>query len=214
MIDQQIEVDPQVQQTIDRITSAFDDALAMLIARLNRQYGETTKALDAERATLVEEYACIEQASANLKAILPAKQRLLQHEADHLLVEGKSQEAQVKLAEMQKALDASNTMSQRQGQITHRIHEIDAEKKAIARTIFNESYGQCQHIVRGAEHGLFCVLLDGLQSAFFDYQQSTDTGTADNRQRPLIQQGHITGLTADERSIEWRSGQRWYGGRR
>ena len=145
--------------------------------------------------------------------LLPAKARIAQYEADKLTVSGKSEEAKAKLKEMREAERAPETMHARQREIVSRIETIEEEKKAEARRIFQEWYADVQHVIRAAEHGLFIVLLDQLESSFYSYQESTGTGTSDNRQRPLLHQGLIAGLTAPERSIEWRSGQRRYGGR-
>lgn len=143
----------------DRIKSAFDDALATLIAKRDQQYADGIKPLDAEQAALVEEHASIGEAAENLRELLPAREREAQREADGLIVSGQLQEAKAKITEMEQARHAPVAMNERQREISARIHEIDAEKKAIAKRVFEEWYGQLQPVVRAAEHGLFITAL-------------------------------------------------------
>ena len=199
-----------VQPLADRIKSAFDDALAALIARRDQQYADETRALDAEREALVKEHAAIGETAENLRELLPAKAREAQREADKLVLAGKREEARAKIAEMEQAEHAPVAMQEQQREISARIHEIDGEKEAVAKTVFAEGYGACQVVVRVGEKGLF-GLLDGLERSFYAYQDRTNTGTSDNRTRPLVNPGTSSGLTADERSPEWASSQRWYG---
>lgn len=214
IMEQQIQLDPQIQQMADSITSLFSETLVALIERLVLQYEAEIAPLESERKALEEEYAAIEEAAHNLKAILPAKERVAQRAADALLLEGKREEAAAKLTEAQQAADAPAAMNERQREIAARIDEIDNEKRDIARAIFEKWFAeQVQPVVRAGEHALFIILFDGLEKSFYSYQESTGTGTSNNRQRPLLHQGLIAGLTADERSAEWLAGTRRYGGR-
>ena len=199
-----------VQPLADRIKSAFDDALAALIAQLYQQYEDEIAPLQTKQAGLEEEYASIEQAAHRLRVLLPAQQREAQREADRLMVSGQLQEAKAKIAEMEQAQHAPAAMHEQQREISARIHEIDAEKKAIAKRVFEEWYGQLQPVVRASEHGLLITLLGGLEESFYQFQASTGTGMSDNRHRPLLHQGHITGLTADGQSEEYAAGRHWY----
>jgi hypothetical protein len=103
-------------------------------------------------------------------------------------------------------------MTERQREISARIEAIDAEKQAAARRIFRTWHSDCQAIIRPVEHGLFVVLLDGLQRSFYDFQTRTNTA-GDGVRNTLFRLGDIANLTAGERSPEWLSGNRWYGGR-
>ena len=194
----------------DRIEQAFTDVLPALIAQLYQQYEGEIAPLQAKQAGLEEEYDALEQAAQKLQAILPAQERLAQAEADRLMVSGQLQEAKAKIAEMEQAQHAPAAMHEQQREISARIHEIDAEKKAIAKRVFEEWYGQLQPVVRASEHGLLITLLGGLEESFYQFQASTGTGTSDNRQRPLLNQGHFSSLTADGRSAEWAAGHHWY----
>ena len=93
-----------------------------------------------------------------------------------------------------------------------RLEAIASEKRDIARDIFNRWHSEvvCP-VIRTAERGLFITLLEGLSNHFDQFQDSTNTGMADNRQRPLLTQNHIADLTAGERSAEWIAAQKWYG---
>ena len=209
------EQDRKVQDTAKRIADTLQAAFDILIERRETAYADAIVPLNAERESLAREYTAIDEAAHNLKDILPAKRREAQRAADALLLEGKREEAEAKVAEAQQAADAPAAMNERQREISARIEEIESEKRSIARTIFEKWLTEeVQPVVRAGEHALFITLLDGLENSLYTYQESTGTGTSGNRQRPLIHQGTIAGLTADERSPEWQAGTRWYGGRR
>ncbi len=110
---------------------------------------------------------------------------------------------------------APGAMNERQRVITARIEAIAGERQTIARRIFETWYAECQTVVRAAEHGLFCTLLDGLKASFYEFQDRTGTGgTLDRPFSFLVQDHYLSNLTADEHSAEWNSGSRWYSGRR
>lgn len=204
-----------VQPLADRIKSVFDDALAALIARRDQRYADETRALDAEREALVKEHATIGEAAENLRELLPAKEREAHRAADVLLLEGKREEAEAKLTEAQQAADAPAAMNERQREISARLEAIDSEKRTIAKQVYEEWFAGVQPFVRAAEHGLFITLLEGLEASSYQFQECTNTGASNNPyRRPLVHPGYFAGLTADERSLEWQAGTKWYGGRR
>jgi len=213
-VEQQEGQDTEIHARAERLSATFQEIFTMLIERRDTAYEEAIAPLDAERRALAKEYSTIEKAAQRLRELLPAKERVTRREADELLLEGKREEAEAKLREAQQAAEAPAAMVVRQQEILARVHEIDDEKKAIAKQVFEEWYPKCQKVIRAGEHGFFVVLLGGLEQSFYQYQASTGTGMSDNRHRPLLHQGHFSGLTADERSPEWEAGSHWYGVRR
>jgi len=105
-------------------------------------------------------------------------------------------------------------MRQRLGIVHDRVQSINQEKCDIAKQVFEDWYTKVRPVIRSAERGLLITLLQGLEQSFYQYQASTGMNTSDNRHRPLVHQGHITGLTADGRSPEWEAGAHYYGVRR
>jgi|SRR5271157_1218565 len=205
----------QVESLTDRINSAFDDAMAALLELRDRQYADAIAPLEAERESLGREWAGISEAKRNLEAILPAKTREAQRAADALLLKGKRAAAESRLREAQAAQAAPSQMEERLLKLSTRIAAIEAEERAIAREVFERWVaGDVPAVVRAAEHALFVVVLDGLEKSFYDYQERTGTNIATNAERPLIHLGRFSGLTANEKSPEWRASQKWYGLRR
>jgi len=207
------EQDTEVQDLAAEIGSILQSAFNTLIERRDRRYEAAIEPLDAERDTLEQESASIKEARADLERLAPAKAREAQRAADVLLLAGKDEEAERKFAEAAAAADAPKALEERRRQISVRIEAIDGEKQAAARRIFRTWHEDCKTIIRPIEHGLFVVILDGVQQSFFDFQTLTNTG-GDGVLNTLFRLGDITDLTAGERSPEWVSGSRWYGGRR
>ncbi len=132
-----------------------------------------------------------------------------------LTLAGDAEGAEAKLAEAEEAANAPASMTDRQRAIHARIEEIDSERKAGRQAHLRYVvYADVQSVVRAAERGLFCTLLDGLKASFYEYQERTGTGgTVDRPYSFLVKDSHLSNLTAHERSAEWNSGQRWYSGR-
>jgi hypothetical protein len=199
--------DPEVEDMALQIGGILTDAFTLLIERRDRQYTEAIEPLDAERETLEQESRAIGETRRNLIQLLPAKVREAQRAADALMVAGDAEGAEAKLTEAEEAANAPGAMSERQRDITTRIEAIDREKGAVARRIFEAWYLDAQRVIRAAETGLLVTLLNGVEESVIDYQARTGVeGT-------LMKLGHIRSLTADERSAEWSSATRWYGGR-
>ena len=160
-------------------------------------------------------WATPKRVSGPLKLSLPSKERLTQHEVDELLLSGKpdaKQDVANKLAELKELQHQPAAMrEQAKGDHCQARRAIQAEKHSITRDIFNAWHSECQYVVRSAERALFCTLLDGLQESFAQFQARVGMGTSDNRQRPLLNQGHLSNLTSDGRSAEWAAGHKWYG---
>ncbi len=196
----------------DAITKLFDTALEQLIALRDERYADAIEDLEHEAAALAKEYGQLEADIASLEAVLPSKERLTQHQIDTLLVEGKRYEVKDKLSELAAHKHKLVAKRERQKEIkTAKLGDIDSEKQAATREVFDAWHSNVvQPTIRAAEHGLFVTLLNGLEQSLYEFQASTGTGMSDNRQRPLLHQGHITSLTADGRSPEWAAGHRWY----
>lgn len=205
----------EIQETAEEITRVLKAAFDNLIRRRDTAFAVASAPLDAEIAALQQEHAAIGTAARNLAEVLPAKSRVAQAEADKLTVAGKHEAAAVKLTEAEEARNEPARMSARQNEISARIAAIASEKQGIARGIFEGWFAECQAVVRAAERGLFCTLLDGLRASFYEFQERTDTGgTLEKPYSFLIKESHLSNLTAPERSEEWNSGSRWYSGRR
>jgi hypothetical protein len=203
--------DTEVQDVAEEIGGTLQAAFDLLVERRDREYADAIEPLDAESETLEQESASIGEARVNLERLLPAKAREAQRAADALLLAGRHEEATAKLTEAEEATNAPAAMSERQREISARIEAIEAEKQAAARRIFSTWYAEVQIVVRAAERGLFCTLLDGLRASFYEYQERTGTaGTLDRPHNTLVKLSTLTNLTAPERSPEWTAGNRWY----
>jgi hypothetical protein len=209
---EQQEQDTEIQSVVAEITATLQAAFDILIQRRDSVYAAAIAPLEIERENLAKEYAAITEAGQSLAELLPAKARIAEAEHDRLLLAGDREGAAKRLAEQKEAEHAAEAMRARQQEIFSRIEAIREEKKGQARRIFANWYLDCQKVVRPVERGLFVVILDGLQKSFYDFQSSTDT--AGDGVNTLFNIGHIAGLTSDERSEEWKAGQRWYRGRR
>jgi hypothetical protein len=192
----------EVKAEFERI---FPRALAVLRDELNQRYSDRVAALDKEAAALAVEYAGIVEEAQKLATVLPSLGREAQREADRLVLAGDHGAAGVKLAELREAEKMPLAMEQRQKEISDRYDRIPAEKIAIAQKVYEQMYPEMQAVVRPAEKGFFVCLLDGLARVAEDFQQMT--GSAQN---PILQFNRLSALTADERSPEWQSAQRWY----
>lgn len=185
-----------------------------LLAERDAQIAAADAPLDAERELLLEEYGAIAEASTNLEALLPAKAREAQRQADVLLLAGKREEAQAKLREQREAEAAPATMKARQQAIRARLEAIEMEKKAIAKNAFADWYARLQAIIRACEHGLFVDLLDsGLDEMRAYEERHRLTATLADPYGCLVKGFHIENLTAPARSAELTSGTNWYGRR-
>jgi uncharacterized protein YicC (UPF0701 family) len=198
------------QETMaNAITKLFDDALRQLVTSRDERYSDAIKELDDEASTMAREYEQLENDIKASEDVLPSKERLIQRQVDELVVNG-DPAAKEKFAELAEFKRKPAVMRERLSVIQDRFQSIDQEKCDIAKRIFEEWYSELQPVVRSAEHGLLITLLNGLAESFYQYQTRTGTGTSDNRHRPLLNQGHITGLTADGRSAEYAAGRHWY----
>jgi hypothetical protein len=214
IVEQQEIKDTEISDLALGISDLFEGAFSSLIARRNERYNAAIQPLDAEREALEQESAAIGVAARSLELLLPAKARIAQHEADELLVAGKPAEAAAKVREMREAQRAPEDMKTRQREISARIEAIQEAKRAAAHRIFETWHGDCQAIIRAAEHGLFITLLEGLRDSFWEFQTITDTAAKVVGGRELFTVGHLTSLTADENSPEWLAGNKFYRGRR
>jgi hypothetical protein len=184
----------------------FEDTFALLVERRDGAYKVAVKPLDEEQTQLAEESASIAEAAQNLEALLPAKVREAQRQADALMLDGKEEEAQAKIAEQRAAEAAPAAMDARQCELEARWHEIEDEKEVVARRVAEAWWGECQKITRAVEHGYFITLLDGLKQSLSEFKQRTGTVALDSR----FQDIRIHALTADAGSEEWSSGCGWY----
>jgi DNA repair exonuclease SbcCD ATPase subunit len=201
--------DDPIQEVCSEIADVIQGAYASLLEGREAQLADETAPLDAEREALSKEYIDIQTAAENLKALLPAQQREAQRQADAALLAGRLEEAEAQRQEYETARHAPEAMKERQREISARIEAIDHEKKIIARSVFDEWYVQLQTIIRASEHALFCDLLNKAHDELYVFQAIHGLEGS-----PLLTANLSSGLTADEHSVEWKSGTSWYSGRR
>jgi uncharacterized protein YPO0396 len=181
----------------ERITETFDSTIAALIERRDTAYSAAVEPLDAEREALAQESANIEDAKENLQALLPARAREAQRQADALLLAGKTEEAAAKVREAEESANAPQAIGQRQRAISARLEAIAEEKSEIKARCDRGFYADAQTVVRIAERGLFLTLLDGIERVLLPTDLWRNVNARVN-------------LTASERSEEWQAAQRWY----
>jgi len=200
-----------VASIAETLARPFDSALAQLTRLLDVRYASAIEGLEHEAEALAEEYGLLEEGIRAIEDVLPSEGRLIQHQVDQLLHDGKGQDAKDKLAELAALRSKPGVLRQRMSEIQDRFQSIDHERHDIARETFNKWHGElvCP-IIRTAERGLFLTLLEGISDSMYQFQASTATNRSDNKQRPLLNQGHFSSLTADGRSAEWAAGHRWY----
>lgn len=195
----------QLDEVKAQIEALFPHALAVLVDELNQQYNDGVAELDREAAALTVEYAGITTEAERAAALLPSHERVAQLEYDQLVLAGDSNAAGVKLAEVREARAIPLAMAQRMKEISDLYDAIPAKKAAIASKVYEQMYPEMQAVVRLCETGFFVTLLNGLSAAAEDFQRRT--GTAQN---PILLANRMSALTADEKSPEWQSAQRWY----
>ena len=207
--------DTEVRDISEKIGGTAEGAYDLLLERREAAFAAAIEPLDSEREALAEESAGIEESARTLELLLPAAAREAQREADRLMLDGKADEAAAKLEESKTAAETPGLMRRRQREIAARIEQIGEEKKAVARCIFDTWYAELQHVIRASEHGLFIGLLDKARDEMYAYQNRHGLqGTLDHPYSFLVKDSHLQNLTAHERSAEWNSASRWYGGRR
>jgi len=153
----------------ESITVTVEGALQ----ELRSTYAEAVSALESERVTLENESQAILKAADHLRLLLPAKAREAQRAADVLLLAGKGDEAQAKIAEQQEAERAPAEMEQRRLAIADRISAIDDEKRTIARKVFREWFPGLRLVLLAEQR----ALVDGMDAAWAG-MQAFDRDTA------------------------------------
>jgi hypothetical protein len=206
--------DDPVQDIADDLANTIQGAFESLVEGRDAQLAAETAALEAEEATLRQESATIAEAAGNLGKIIPATARQAQREADKLLLDGRVEEAEAKIAEAKQAADAHAAMEKRREEINARFEEIASERKVIATRIFGVWYGGLQKITRTTERVFFLSLLDRALDEMNNYSNRHGLGASDKPYSAgIVTRGRIDGLTSDERdkSPVWFASQRWYG---
>ena len=211
--------DDEIQDTCNDLTEAVEAAFDLLHERLEAARASAVAPLEGERESLAREYAALEEAKRNLEALLPAQAREAQRAADALLIKGKRGAAESRLREAQAAQAAPAQMEERLVNLSARIESIRAEKRNIARSVFEKWFAEeAQPVIRAVENGLFITLLEGLTKSCYEFQDRTETGGSVPGEVPyripLITPTRFSVLTADEKSPEWKASQKWYGVRR
>jgi len=198
-----------IDSLADAITRLFDTILEQLIALRDERYSAAIEELDDEASTLAREYEQLEKDIKAIEATLPSRERLVQRQVDELVVNG-DPAAKQKFAELAEFKRKPAVMRQRLGVIHDRFQSIASEKSNVAREVFASWYSECQLAIRAGEHGLFVTLLSGIEASMYEFQTRTGTERS-GLTGGLFHQGHIIGLTADEKSAEWKAARHWYG---
>ena len=175
-------------------------AFAALVERKDEQYREAVAPLDTERESLVQEADRIQQTLRELQALLPARARLAQFEADQLLVQGENAQAQEKLSELEELKAEAAKLEERRNEIAQQCAQIESAKGMALRQAAIEFRDGCILLIRAAETEL-AGLLDETRDALNALE--TQLGM------PLYTPGE---LTAAERSGEWETLHRLYSG--
>lgn len=208
---EQQEQDTEVQDSAENIRRAANAAWDVVLNRCERRLAAEMAPLESEREDLEKERDTIAKTASDLRELLPAKARVAQYEADVLTVAGKHEEAREKIAEHQAAVQAPDIMAQRQIEISARIEAIEGERKATCRRAYEMWRSELQQVIRPTEHGLFIDLLNRAVNEMEAFEQRHGLGaTLDNPYGGLVKEWHISSLTADGNSDEWRSATHWY----
>lgn len=204
------EVSEQTQQMAERIRVLFAETLTALLERRDAQYASAVKQLDDEASTLAGEYGELESGIKAIESVLPREERLIQHQVDELLHDGKHQDAANKRAELAALKQKVLGMKQRMSEIQDRFLSINQEKQVATREIFEQWLTEVRPVVRAAERGLLVVLLGGLEKSLYEFQSAVGMTKLDNRTRPLVSQSTIVSLTSGGQSEEFAAGRHWY----
>ena len=189
--------DEMASEIVD-LTSQSLDALN---ARREMAYAEACAPLDEELATLAVESDEIQAQAQALIERMASAERVKQYEYDQLVVQGKNEEAQAKLAELEEIRAVPGKIEERRTEIAKRVAELEDEKKAELRRVAVDFREASIKLIRGSETGL-ADLLDRTRAILNNLE--TELGAV------LYQPGQ---QTADERSDEWNTLRRAYGGR-
>jgi len=209
----------EIEAIAEEITGTLETAYDVLVERLEAARASAVAPLEGEIESLAREYASLEEAKRNLESLLPAKAREAQRGADALLIKGKRGAAESRLREAQAAQAAPAQMEERLLKLAARIESVRADKRNVARSVFEKWFAEeAQPVIRAVEHGLFITLLEGLTKSCYEFQDRTETGGSVPGEIPyripLITPTRFASLTAGEKSPEWRASQKWYGVRR
>jgi hypothetical protein len=206
MSEPQEQKDSVIDDRAKFLADYFEDAFALLIEIRDDAYAKAVRPLKEEQRAIAQESGEIAESAGNLDPLLAAKERIAHLQADSLLLDGKEEESQAKLAEAESARNAPAAMRDRQLELEARYRAIEDEKEVVARRVAEAWWGECQKITRAVEHGYFITLLDGLKQSLSEFKQRTGTVALDSR----FQDIRIHDLTADADSPEWSSGCGWY----
>jgi anthranilate/para-aminobenzoate synthase component I len=192
--------DTEIEDAAASLTQHFEDCFQLLVNRRNAARDAGYKPLDEEIMHLAEESGTIEDDLRNLEGLLESKVRVAQHEADELRLAGQHGEAEERLEEMRAAQQAPEAMRARQQELEQRAQAIEEEKRKIDERTLSTFFEEAKPLIRAGE-GLF-FLLDRVEA----YLQQETPGYVSNNL--------LNALTSDEGGAAWRSGQKWYRGRR
>ena len=176
-------------------------ALAVLNERRNASYAAACGPLDEELTALAGEAAVIEAKSQGVLERMASAERVKRFEYDQLNMQGKTAEAREKLGELEEIMAAPAKVEERRREIAQRCELLEAEKGQALRRAGEDFREASIALIRGSETGLACILDE----------------TRDNLNTLETQLGMVlyspANLTAPEKSAEWVTLHRLYGGR-
>jgi len=174
------------------------ECFAMLNERREKAYAAECASLDEQLAALAGESAEIEGESQGVTERLESATRVIRFEADQLIARGEN--AQTKLAELEKFKAAVANIEARRREIAERCAQLEEEKRTSLRRAAEEFRESSIALIRGCEAAL-AGALDETRNILntLERQVGTELYKVDN-------------LTADERSEQWRTLHRLYFG--
>ncbi len=193
------------QQTAEQTAQVIRDfsrgALGELADRREASYAETCVIFEAELAELAAELADLEAEMPSTVERLASAERVTRFRADELILAGKAEQAREKLRELEVSKGELARLEARRGEIAERCEQLEAEKKTALRRSAEDFKESSIALIRGAETGL-ALILDGARNTLNNLEAQIG--------ETLYQPAQ---LTADEKSNEWRTLNRLYGGR-
>ena len=193
--------DMTAEEMARSIRDFIRDSFAILNERRETGYAAACVPLDEEMTALADESADIEVKSQGVLERMASAERVKRFEADQLVMQGKDAEAREKLAELEEIHAAPAVIEERRLEIATRYAQIESEKRTALQRADEDFREASIVLIGGSETGL-ATLLDETRAILNNLEAQlgvTLYSPAD--------------LTAGERSSEWNTLHRLYGGR-
>jgi hypothetical protein len=182
--------DMTIEEMADHVHDFIRAALDALNERRAQAYAAACEPLDKEAMALASESADLEAQSQGFLDRMASAEHVKRFEYDQLNMQGKTAEAQAKLAELEKIKEAPAKIDQRRREIAARYEEIEGQKRAALRRTAEDFKEASITLIRACENAL-ARALDVTRSSLNDLEAQVGT---------LYQ---LAELTADGKSTEW-----------